>query len=535
MNITSYAYRTLVVLLLSTQLLFAQMQIDFKYQENGKEFDAKVSVSYAASFDGRAPLFFTNTNNPILDFTGIKNGQLKVSFSNLEWDRKRHNTNIFVVKRVWIQPTVGLRKANSGDLTINKKNGQNSGEILFDVIGNGSGEIVIQFGVITDGDDVSAAQPSMKVSKTYTIKNFASGGASDRPTPTVDKDTEAWENAKKLNSVNSYDEYLRYYPTGKYTGQARSILADMRDNEAWKIAANSYTIDGYTTYINNYPNGKYVIEARKRIEDLRDTEDWNIAKNKNTPQSYKEYIGRHPAGKFVAQAQKLASGGSTPPKPPTANELSPDEKIWSEIKNKGGLEDLRTFITDYPDSKFVAEARIKINKLDENFWTEINKEGSMAEDACKMYLSNFPDGIHGEEAKKICGSKDNTPLKIESLKADILSEGNNLKINITGGLPPFLIEVYQEGESFPACEIALGAEREHILDKAKTCPKLNGKYLVILKDKAGLEVVEVPNIAFSASGTGMNKFIWVILGLLPVLGFVAWTLKKQQDRKIKRR
>lgn len=67
----------------------------------------------------------------------------------------------------------------------------------------------------------------------------------------------------------SYDAYLTYFPNGKHAEEARNHKATQAmEDEAWQMAKNIDTIASYQGYQESYPQGKYLNEAKKRIAEL---------------------------------------------------------------------------------------------------------------------------------------------------------------------------------------------------------------------------------------------------------------------------
>lgn len=70
-----------------------------------------------------------------------------------------------------------------------------------------------------------------------------------------------------------------------YLAQEAKKAGDEADENAWRAAKQTHTIAGYESYIGDFPQGKYVGEARKRIADLREKARLEAEKLKNQPTS----------------------------------------------------------------------------------------------------------------------------------------------------------------------------------------------------------------------------------------------------------
>lgn len=79
-------------------------------------------------------------------------------------------------------------------------------------------------------------------------------------------DDKVWEIVK---TNNAYPAYLHFFPNGKHADEARNLLAAIqRDEEAWAEAKGIDTESSYRRYIENFPRGLHVAEANNRIREL---------------------------------------------------------------------------------------------------------------------------------------------------------------------------------------------------------------------------------------------------------------------------
>ncbi|MBN2892439.1 MAG: protein phosphatase 2C domain-containing protein, partial [Bacteroidales bacterium] len=89
--------------------------------------------------------------------------------------------------------------------------------------------------------------------------------------PEVDTDKEAWETAKKENTIQSYQKYLTDFREGKYVSNANDKIVELQNKQeenAWKTAKDANTIKAFNIYITKYPEGKYVNKANEEIKKL---------------------------------------------------------------------------------------------------------------------------------------------------------------------------------------------------------------------------------------------------------------------------
>lgn len=79
-----------------------------------------------------------------------------------------------------------------------------------------------------------------------------------------------WKNVQEKDSVQAYQNYLEYYPTGQYATQAERRLLALREEEVWRSARAKDNELAYKNYLQKYAGaGKYLEEARQRLDALQ--------------------------------------------------------------------------------------------------------------------------------------------------------------------------------------------------------------------------------------------------------------------------
>lgn len=129
----------------------------------------------------------------------------------------------------------------------------------------------------------------VKALKQAGIKNFEEFRNAARETGTPVKKTiqdqvaekfanceeEDWEEAKRLNTEEAYQNYLDSYPEGEYRSSARDGIEELQklaesgaSNEVWNNINKGSIVD-LQNFVDNYPNSIYIAEATRILRELR--------------------------------------------------------------------------------------------------------------------------------------------------------------------------------------------------------------------------------------------------------------------------
>lgn len=119
----------------------------------------------------------------------------------------------------------------------------------------------------------------------------------------IKAEEDAWINACKLNSANSFSSFLNKYPNSKHKDTATRKLKACKEAKDWNQAKVSNTITKLEGFIKNYPNSIHVAEARTIISELKEDNAWKTAQNIDTIESYKSYLSQYPNGQYVFVAE----------------------------------------------------------------------------------------------------------------------------------------------------------------------------------------------------------------------------------------
>jgi cell division protein FtsN len=121
-----------------------------------------------------------------------------------------------------------------------------------------------------------------------------------------------WEKTRAANTTDSYEQFIKKYPSGEFTAQAQARVKELYEEHDWQKARDADTQEAYQAFLKQYPEGKWTEEARIRVENFTLAQAPSSAtpagaETANTP-------GNPPAGNSNAPAPAPPS----PPKPPAA-------------------------------------------------------------------------------------------------------------------------------------------------------------------------------------------------------------------------
>jgi sporulation protein YlmC with PRC-barrel domain len=109
-------------------------------------------------------------------------------------------------------------------------------------------------------------------------------------------DSTAFEEAKKINTENSYLHFLNYYLHSIYKNQA----IELRDEAAWVEALKQNSYQSFLTFMQKYPQAQQVAEAQKRYDKLLYAYKTKDKKLK----SYEVFLDEYPQTPYRKEIEK---------------------------------------------------------------------------------------------------------------------------------------------------------------------------------------------------------------------------------------
>src|SRR5271167_2594355 len=77
-----------------------------------------------------------------------------------------------------------------------------------------------------------------------------------------------WEKTRATNTTDSYEQFLKKYPSGEFTAQAQARVKELYEERDWQKARDTDTPEAYQAFLKQYPEGKWTEEARIRVENF---------------------------------------------------------------------------------------------------------------------------------------------------------------------------------------------------------------------------------------------------------------------------
>ena len=74
-----------------------------------------------------------------------------------------------------------------------------------------------------------------------------------------------WENARRADTLEAYQQFLRSFPDGEFASQAQARVRELQELADWQKAMQTDTADGYQQFLSRYPQGRMADEARIRL------------------------------------------------------------------------------------------------------------------------------------------------------------------------------------------------------------------------------------------------------------------------------
>lgn len=110
----------------------------------------------------------------------------------------------------------------------------------------------------------------------------------------------SWQKASSEDTLSAYEEFLKTYPEGEFTAQAKKSIAEI----SYKEAKETDTVTAYEDFLKKFPDSTFLNEVNKRIEYLRTAESEFMQVNKNSIVELESFLKKYKTGRVVLQAKE---------------------------------------------------------------------------------------------------------------------------------------------------------------------------------------------------------------------------------------
>lgn len=189
-----------------------------------------------------------------------------------------------------------------------------------------------------------------------------------------------WEKARQTNTKAAYENYIKTSQYDHFAVEAqRGIERLMKDeiDAAWRKAVQTNTVASYTTFVETYPNCSYVDNAKERIQNIEAAQAWDAVKNSMDPTALNTYLNKYPSSSEAATVRKrlaaikgkeyfdrgqlneayrefskLSKSDLPDSSFRSAYDATMEYKAFSNLNSSSSLSSLKSFQSDYPNSKY---------------------------------------------------------------------------------------------------------------------------------------------------------------------------------------
>lgn len=136
-----------------------------------------------------------------------------------------------------------------------------------------------------------------------------------------DPDAVLWAEVQKGNTADDYQVYIDTYPKGKYLPLAKARIkklkeeaqaaAEQQEQQAWDAAQQGGSEDSYAQYLKGYPNGRFAGLAKVRLDKLKkyvatreEAAQWQTAQGSEDSKVIQSFLDKYPGSGHAAAAQQ---------------------------------------------------------------------------------------------------------------------------------------------------------------------------------------------------------------------------------------
>lgn len=116
-----------------------------------------------------------------------------------------------------------------------------------------------------------------------------------------DAEFQRWQALSSNAALSEIDRFIRDYPSGRFTAQARTL----QEQTEWNALKNGKDLEALTAFVNKFPQGTHASDARNLIGGIQaEQEQWLAARASKDVEQLKAYVAKYPDGQYVRSAQE---------------------------------------------------------------------------------------------------------------------------------------------------------------------------------------------------------------------------------------
>lgn len=188
----------------------------------------------------------------------------------------------------------------------------------------------------------------------------------------------AYEAAHTQDNRQAYVNFLREFPEGEYSQQAKDRIAELD----YQAALKPGTPEALRAYLKRNPRSKYAPDVEARLSQW-EQDDFAKARAQDTAAGWEVFLKVWPKSAQLAEARRLADAASM-------------REAFAHAKQAGTREPLEAFLNKWPQSPLAPEAETLLEAIS---FAAIEKAPTVA--LCRNHLARFKTGPHAAQVAAI--------------------------------------------------------------------------------------------------------------------------------------
>lgn len=112
---------------------------------------------------------------------------------------------------------------------------------------------------------------------------------------------DAFNKAKQAGTKSALSQFLSQYPNSKYAVQARGMIDDY---DLWSTAVRLNTLESYNNYLRQSTNKSFAEEAQAKIANIEAENEWQRIRNSNSLTELQSFVSKYPQSNHVTAVNR---------------------------------------------------------------------------------------------------------------------------------------------------------------------------------------------------------------------------------------